>query len=142
MERALTWLPLLGTFIWLAWAGWNEYQKVQTYETWATDFDRSKYDIRAVLGQKGTTLTWGKPSRQGPIELVSLSLDQIDRIDLQVNGYSVEPKSFVKRGQTIEIVLTSTAGQLYRIPFIEFPMAQQWEKALQDAWQALKSASI
>lgn len=72
MEHALTWFPLLGTFIWLAWAGWNEYQKVQTYEAWATGADRCKYDIRAVLAQRGTTLTWASPPAKAP--LISLAL--------------------------------------------------------------------
>lgn len=140
MEHALTWLPLLGTFIWLAWAGWNEYQKVQSYEAWATGADRCKYDIRAALTQRGTVLTWGKPTRQGPIELSSLPLETVEALALHVNGVPVEPGSYVKRGQRIELVLT-TASQTYTIPFIEFPMAQQWKKALQESLRALKSAS-
>ena len=141
MEHALTWFPLLGTFIWLAWAGWNEYQKVQTYEAWASGADRCKYDIRAVLAQRGTTLIWGKPTRQGPIDLDSLALNDIDTIALQVNGAPVPSGSYVKRGQRIEIVLTTAGNVTHRIPFIEFPMAQQWKKALQESLQALKSAS-
>ena len=141
MERALTWLPLLGTFIWLTWAGWNEYQKVQAYEAWAAGADRCKYDIRAVLAQRGSTLTWGKPTRQGPIELARVSLTEIESITLHVNGHPVEPGTFVKRGQRIELVLIAPQGATYTIPFIEFPMAQQWKKALQESLQALKSAS-
>ncbi len=141
MEHALTWFPLLGTFIWLAWAGWNEYQKVQTYEAWATGADRCKYDIRAVLAQRGTTLTWGKPTRQGPIDLASIALTEIESIALHVNGAPVQAGTYVKRGQRTEIVLTTPGGISYRIPFIEFPMAQQWKKALQESLQALKSAS-
>lgn len=140
MERALTWLPLLGTFIWLAWAGWNEYQKVQTYEAWAAGADRYKYDIRAVLAQRDNTLIWGKPTRNGPIELASLPLETVETIALYVNGAPVEPGTYIKRGQQIELWLT-TATQTHRIPFIEFPMAQQWKKALQESLRALKSAS-
>lgn len=140
MEHALTWLPLLGTFIWLAWAGWNEYQKVQAYEAWAQGADRSKYDIRAALAQRGTVLSWGKPTRNGPIDLSSVSLEMVEIIALHVNGEPVEPGSYVKRGQRTELVLT-TATQTYAIPFIEFPMAQQWKKALQESLRALKSAS-
>ncbi len=141
MERALTWLPLLGVFIWLAWAGWNEYQKVQAYEAWATGFERSKYDIRAILGQQGATLTWGRPTRQGPVELASLSLADIDTIALELKGCPIEPDAYVKQGQPIDLVLTSSQGEQFRIPFIEFPMANQWKKALQESLQALKSAS-
>jgi hypothetical protein len=63
MERGLMWLPLLALFGWLAWAGWREFQKVEAYEAWAQDFDRHKYDIYAVLGQKDDRLVWGKPTR-------------------------------------------------------------------------------
>lgn len=59
MERGLLWLPLLAVFIWLAWQGWNEYQKVEAYQNWAKHFERAKYDIYAVLAQNGSNLTWG-----------------------------------------------------------------------------------
>ncbi|MEB3291360.1 MAG: hypothetical protein VKI82_15695 [Leptolyngbya sp.] len=141
MEHALTWFPLLGAFLWLAWAGWNEYQKVQAYEAWATGSDRSKYDIRAVLVQRGHTLTWGKPTRQGPIDLASLDLTEVKAITLQANGASVSAETYLKRGQRIDLVITTLENATHRIPFIEFPMAQQWKKALQESLQALKSAS-
>lgn len=141
MEHALTWFPLLGVFIWLAWAGWNEYQKVQTYQAWATGADRCKYDIRAVLAQRGTTLTWGKPTRQGPVDLTSVALEDVSAIALHVNGVPVQAETQAKRGQRIEIVLTTGENGTHGIPFIELPMAQQWKKALQESLQALKSAS-
>ena len=50
MERGLLWLPLLAVFFWLAWSGWNEYQKVEAYRRWAADYDKAKYDLYAVLG--------------------------------------------------------------------------------------------
>ncbi len=43
------WLPLLAIFISLAWAGWNEYKKLEAYGVWAQKFDRAKYDIYSVL---------------------------------------------------------------------------------------------
>ena len=141
MERGLMWLPLLGTFIWLAWAGWREYQKLQAYEAWAADFDRGKYDIRAVLAQSGATLVWGQPTPQGPINLQSVDLHDVDTIQVQVNRQPLPPKTLVKRGQAIELVLLLANGSDYRIPFIDCDMANQWEKALQESLQALKSAS-
>ena len=69
MERGLLWLPLLAVFIGLAWAGWNESQKVEAYRVWAKPFAKVKYDIYAVLGQNGTHLTWGKPTRKGIVNL-------------------------------------------------------------------------
>ena len=52
-------------FIGLAWAGWNEYNKLEAYKVWAQSFERAKYDIYAALGQQGDVLTWGVPTRQG-----------------------------------------------------------------------------
>ncbi len=86
MERGLMWLPLLGLFIWLAWAGWNEYQKVEAYKTWAADFERAKYDIYAVLGQKADQIIWGSPSRKGPVDLKTVSLREAQSISLTVDG--------------------------------------------------------
>ena len=86
MERGLMWLPLLGLFIWLAWAGWNEYQKVEAYKTWAADFERAKYDIYAVLGQKADQLTWGSPTRKGPVDLRTVSLNEAQSISLTIDG--------------------------------------------------------
>ena len=45
MERGLLWLPLLGVFIWLSWAGWNEYQKLEAYRAWAESFELSLIHI-------------------------------------------------------------------------------------------------
>ena len=75
MERGLLWLPLLAVFFWLAWSGWNEYQKIEAYRIWVQDYDRAKYDIYSVLGQKGKELTWGKPTRTGPVNLQTFSLE-------------------------------------------------------------------
>ncbi|HEY9663769.1 MAG TPA: hypothetical protein V6C65_35415, partial [Allocoleopsis sp.] len=90
MARGLVWFPLLALFIGLAWAGWNEYQKLEAYKVWAEGFDRAKYDIYSVLGQKGHNLTWGKPTRKGPINLETFSLQQVQTIQLVANNQTVE----------------------------------------------------
>ncbi len=135
------WLPLLGTFIWLAGAGWNEYQKVQAYEAWATGFERSKYDILAMLGQAGDTLTWGRPTRRGPIDLASLSLQEVETLGLRVNGQPVPPVARLPRGQQVEIVFSLRDGGSRAVPFTDSELGRRWEKALQESLQALKSAS-
>ena len=140
MERGLLWLPLLGVFIGLAWAGWHEYQKVQAYEVWAADFDRSKYDIRAMLGQRGDDLTWGRPTRQGPIDLTTLPLQAITSLQLEVNGQPVADEAQPPNGQA-DLALATASGETYRIPFTDSDLAQRWEKALHQSLQALKSAS-
>jgi hypothetical protein len=70
-----------------------------------------------------------------------VSLEDVTDFALHVNGGPVVAGTYVKRGQRIELVLTTTENGVHRIPFIEFPMAQQWKKALQESRQALKSAS-
>ncbi|MGF1491672.1 MAG: hypothetical protein ACFBSC_04305 [Microcoleaceae cyanobacterium] len=139
MERGLLWLPLLGVFIWLAWTGWNEYQKVEAYRSWAKGFQYSKYDIYAVLGQNGMELTWGKPSRKGPIELEQFSLDKVQSIWLLVDNKSVDLEQLPKRGGEIELEfqLWDEATPV-RIPFTELPLATEWIERLQTELQALE----
>ena len=62
MERGLLGLSLLIFFVGLAWAGWYEYQKIESYRRWAAAFDQAKYDIYSVVGQKKQLVTWGKPT--------------------------------------------------------------------------------
>jgi hypothetical protein len=134
MERGLLWLPLLVLFIWLAWAGWNEYQKVETYQVWAKQFERAKYDIYSVLGQRADQLTWGQPSRTGPLNLQTFSLKQVQAIRLLVNGQAVDPTHLPTKGRpSLEFSLAES--QLVQIPFTEIPLATQWYDFLQKEWQ-------
>jgi hypothetical protein len=140
MIRGLLWLPLLIVFIGLAWAGWNEYQKIETYRVWAEQFDRAKYDIYAVLGQKGNDLTWGKATRQGVIEVQTFSLEQVKQIELRVNGQAVETDRPPNKAKFITLNFQlQDASQVIEVPFTDLTLAIQWEKFLQQAWQALQS---
>lgn len=131
MERGLIWLPLLGLFFWLAWTGWREFQKVEAYQTWAADFDRAKYDIYAVLGQKDDQITWGIPTRQGPINLETASLKTLASVSLQVKGKPVTFADPPSKGRA-ELVLTgSDRPTPIVIPFTEPPLAAQWGEFLQ-----------
>lgn len=133
MGHGLLWLPLLAMFIVLARLGWHEYRKIEAYREWASGFERSKYDILAVLGQKDATLTWGTPTRAGPIGLQSLSLATIDGIEVQVNQTAIDLEAPPQRGaKTIALVLTSQEpSSTYAIPFTEIPLAVEWCKFLQ-----------
>jgi hypothetical protein len=131
MERGLLWLPLLAMFIWLAWAGWNEYQKVEAYRNWASEFDRAKYDIYAVLGQKGDTLTWGKPTRSGPVELKTFSLQDVQSIRLLVDDKPVLLEELPNRGRAIALEFLLSPDASVKIPFTEIAIAAQWGKYLQ-----------
>lgn len=131
MERGLIWLPLLALFIGLAWAGWNEYQKVEAYRHWAEQFDRAKYDIYAVLGQKDDTIAWGKPSRGEPQSVESFSLNEVSEIQLQVNGRSVSPQEAPSKGKA-NIHFTLNNGKSIEIPFTQSSLAAQWTEKLQE----------
>ncbi len=133
MEKGLLWLPLLGVFIWLAWAGWQEYQKVEAYRIWAQDFTKSKYDIYAVLGQNGSNLTWGKPTPKGPINLKTFSLQEVRSLRLLVNDKPVNLETPPNQGKSIclEFVFFNTDRTL-RVPFTEVSLATQWAIYLQE----------
>jgi len=138
MERGLLWLPLLIAFFWLAWQGSKEYQKVEAYRNWAEQFERAKYDIYAVLGQKGNNLTWGKPTPKGPINLETFSLLDVKEINLLVNDTIVNIEMPPTKGRAIdlEFIIAETAKSI-RVPFTEIPLAAQWAKYLQGALQNL-----
>ncbi|MBE9126071.1 MULTISPECIES: hypothetical protein [unclassified Coleofasciculus] len=136
MERGLLWLPLLAVFFWLAWSGWNEYQKVEAYGNWAKQFDRAKYDIYAVLGQKNDELTWGKPTRSEPVDLKTFSLKDVQSIRLLVNNQVADLETPPSKGRAIalEFILGEPTPSL-QVPFTEIRLAVKWGKFLQEELQ-------
>jgi hypothetical protein len=135
MERGLLWLPLLGIFIWLAWAGWNEYQKVEAYRAWAKQFQRAKYDIYAVLGQTGSQLVWGKPTRSGPVDLQTFSLKDVRSLQLLVGGKQASLQAPPSSGGAIALEFVLDSGVPVRVPFTEIALAAEWGSHLQQEWQ-------
>jgi hypothetical protein len=129
MERGLPWLVFLAIFIGLAIAGWNEFQKLQAYEAWAADFDRAKYDIKSVLGQKGDRLVWGQPSRTQPQNLQEISLISVTEVRLLVKGVVADPLA-PPRGGNVELELLSAEQPAVRIPFTDVDLAVRWGQAL------------
>lgn len=136
MERGLIWLPLLAIFFWLAWSGWNEYQKVEAYRHWAAQFDRAKYDIYAVLGQKESELTWGKPTRTGPVELKTFSLKDVQSIRLLVDDQLADLEMPPEKGGAIalEFLFPESTASI-KVPFTEIPLAVEWGNYLQKELQ-------
>ena len=132
MERGLLWLPLLGFFIWLARAGWNEYQKLEAYRAWAEEFDKAKYDIYAVLGQKGSELVWGRPTRQGPVDLQSLSLEEVRSLQLLVNGQVADLENPPNKGKAIFLELVLSDSKKVQIPFTDIDLAARWGRYLKE----------
>ncbi|BAB75241.1 hypothetical protein ACN23B_17790 [Anabaena sp. FACHB-709] len=132
MERGLFWLPLLIIFFWLAWQGSKEYQKVEAYRIWAEQFDRAKYDIYAVLGQKGNDITWGKPTAKGLIQLQTFSLLDVQEIQLVVNNEVVDIEAPPEKGRSIELKFNfAESASSVLVPFTEIPLATEWGKFLQ-----------
>ncbi|BAY77107.1 hypothetical protein NIES25_35650 [Nostoc linckia NIES-25] len=140
MEHGLLWLPLLAMFFWLAWQGSREYQKVEAYRIWAEQFERAKYDIYSVLGQKGNSITWGKPTPQGPIKLETFSLVDVKEIYLLVDGKSVNMDNPPDKGRSIELEFVfSESADPVRVPFTEIPLAAEWAKYLHLALASWRS---
>ena len=132
MQRGLMWLPLLVAFFWLAWAGWNEYQKLQAYERWAGQFDRYKYDVYAALGQKDDQLTWGKPTRKEPIDLQSVQISNVREIKLCIDNQSfgLDDPNIPERGKSIAIDLFLKNDSKASIPFTDVSIAIDWYRYL------------
>ena len=146
MVRGLLWLPLLAVFIWLAWAGWNEYKKLEAYRVWAEQFERAKYDIYSVLGQQGSELTWGKPTRHGPVLVQTFSLLQVRSIQLIVNGQATDLTSLTsltskESGDRTIALAFELPNTTVQIPFTERALAVQWGQFLQVYWQSLSLES-
>ena len=122
MERGLLWLPLVGVFIWLSWAGWNEYQKLEAYRAWAESFEKAKYDIYAVLGQNCESITWGKPARKKPINLETFSLSDVRSLRLLVDNKLVDPENLPSQGKVVlEFIFYDSKN--IQIPFTDIDLA-------------------
>ena len=133
MVRGLLWLPLLAVFIGLAWAGWNEYRKLEAYKVWAQPFERAKYDIYAALGQQGNVLTWGPPTRQGVLEARSLNLKEVKQAVVEVNAKPADPNNLPGKGR-FSLGFTLEDGRHLSIPFVDGQMAAQWFEFLCRQW--------
>jgi hypothetical protein len=139
MERGLFWLPLLALFIWLAWAGWNEYRKLEAYKVWAEGFERAKYDIYAVLGQADDRLVWGKPTRQGPVDLQTVSLRDVVAIAHYDSASPPPPEANWPKGCEAGLQLTLMSGATRWIPFTDGDLTIAWQERLQTLKESLKS---
>ena len=134
MERGLLWLPLLVVFFWLAWAGWNEYQKIESYKRWAEQFERHKYDIYAVLGQKGDRLTWGKPTRKDPLDIQTVTFQDISRIRFRIDNQFFDQKDaeLPLSAKKISLELVLKTGEMTSIKFTDIDIAASWYRFLND----------
>lgn len=130
MIHGLMWFPLLAVFIGLAWAGWNEYQKVETYREWATGAERAKYDIRAALIQKDGVLIWGTPSRSGILDQQTMAVTTIEQLKVKVDDVAISLDSPPTKGSRIMLELVDIKQDVFAIPFTDIDLASQWAVAL------------
>jgi hypothetical protein len=132
MLHGLLWLPLLVIFFALAWAGWNEYHKVQGYGAWALQYERSKYDVYAALGFRSGELTWGKPLRKGIEDRQVMALSLVKAVQLRVDGTVVDIANPPDQGKVIAMeLLPIEPGALIQIPFVNIEAATDWTRYLQ-----------
>jgi hypothetical protein len=138
MERGLLWLPLLVVFFWLAWSGWNEYQKIESYKRWSEQFERHKYDIYAVLGQKGDRLTWGRPTRKDPLDVQTVTFQDIARIRFRIDSKFFDEKDaeFPLNAKKISLELVLKTGEMPSIRFTDIDIAAAWYRFLSDRLSA------
>jgi len=144
MERGLLWLPLLVVFFGLAWSGWNEYQKVESYKRWAEQFERHKYDIYTVLGQKGDRLTWGQPTRKEPQNIRSLAFQDIERIRFRIDSkfYNAKDSEFPVNAKKISLEVVLKTGEMPSIRFTDVDIAAGWYRFLSDRLENISKNQI
>lgn len=128
--HGLMWLPLLAVFIGLAWAGWNEYQKVEVYRQWATGAEKAKYDIRAALKQQDQTLIWGTPSRTGILNQQTISVNAINGVNVKVDGQIISLDTPPENSTNVILELSRVELSPLGIPFTDITLAVQWAIAL------------
>jgi hypothetical protein len=142
MERGLMWLPLLGMFIWLAKAGYDEYHKIEAYRRWAVGFDRCKYDIYAVMGLKDGEISWGKPTNSTPKDLQVFSLDRVNSVRLIIDNLPADLDNLPAKGKKINLQFqlddssesnSLPSAKAIDIPFTEIPLASEWAVFLQQS---------
>ncbi len=134
MIHGLLWLPLLAAFFGLTYAGWNEYQTLETYRRWAEPFERAKYDIYSILGQKEDTLTVGKATRKAVTETDTFSLKSVQNIRLLVNGQAVDLKAPPAKGKNIALEF-ELLDRSIKVPFTQVSLAARWGQVLTKDWQ-------
>ncbi|MCS6942764.1 MAG: hypothetical protein NZ901_10140 [Geminocystis sp.] len=129
MERGLVWSALLLVIVWLTWSGKREYDKLQKYQEWARQFEKSKYDIYAVLGKKGNSLVVGIPTPKGIKEEKTVSLSRIRAVELYWKKQLLSSgQEIPERGEgLLELILEE---ETIEVPFTDIRIAAQWRDYL------------
>ncbi|NEO50851.1 MAG: hypothetical protein F6K55_44940, partial [Moorea sp. SIO4A3] len=85
-----------------------------------------------VLGQNGSDLTWGKPTRNEPVNLETFSLKDVKSINLLVDNQVVDLEQPPDKGRAIALEFQFLKPiDPVKVPFTEIPLAVEWGKYLQ-----------
>ncbi|MGL6282814.1 MAG: hypothetical protein ACRC2J_10445, partial [Microcoleaceae cyanobacterium] len=95
------------------------------------DFDHAKYDIFAVIGEKAGAITWGKPTRKGPVNLQTFLLTEVRSLALIIDGQAVNLDLIPPKGKNIFLQFQLTNGEIVKIPFTQIDIAGNWAKFLE-----------
>ncbi|MCZ0902235.1 hypothetical protein ON021_20245, partial [Microcoleus sp. HI-ES] len=90
------------------------------------------------LGQQEDSLTWGKPTRSGPVNLQTFSLKDVQSLRLLVNSQAVDLESPPNSGSPIALEFLLKDAAAVQVPFTEIPLATKWGKHLQQELQRFR----
>lgn len=138
MERGLIWLPLLVLFFWLVWSGKKEYDKVQVYQLWSEQFDKSKYDIYSVLGKKGDLITIGIPTNKGIKDQKTFSLQDLSQLNLLMKNKIIDGDNIPDKGEA-NLQFQLRENQIIDVPFTDINIAHQWFKYLRGSLEGMNN---
>ncbi|NJK34110.1 MAG: hypothetical protein HC919_03695 [Oscillatoriales cyanobacterium SM2_2_1] len=128
MLEGILWLPLLGVFGWLFWAGRQEYGRREAYRSWAESFERHSYDRRVLVGQQGDRLIWAQPTTAVPQVLHTVPLSQLLEVQLLIDGNPWECPDDILPLQVrdVRLILGDRDGQRWEIAFEDKAIARNW----------------
>ncbi len=129
MAHGLIWSALLLLLVWLTWSGKREYDKLQRYQEWARQFEKSKYDIYAVLGKKGDLLVVGIPTPRGITEEKTVYLSRLKAVELYWKKQLLSPGQQIPEGGEglLKLVLEE---ETVEVPFTDIKIAARWRDYL------------
>jgi len=109
-------------------------KKIESYKRWSEQFERHKYDIYAVLGQKDDRLTWGKPTRKDPLDIQTVTFQDIARIRFRIDSKFFDEKDaeFPLNAKKISLELVLKTGEMPSIRFTDIDIAAAWYRFLSD----------
>jgi hypothetical protein len=91
------------------------------------------------LGQKGDRLTWGRPTRKDPIDIQTVTFQDIARIRFRIDSkfFDAKDAEFPLNAKKISLELVLKTGEMPSIRFTDIDIAAAWYRFLSDRLDAL-----